>query len=410
MALNLLTDKACRQAAPAAKPLRLNDGGSLYLEVAPSGTKSWRWSYSEDGKGQTATLGRYPVMSLALAREQRDKLSLKRMLGESVKPAKAAPQPALAAGPTLREANETYWDARQDTAPGYRANAKRAIELHLVPALGDYPVGLLTRELLMVELNRMNAAGLYVYVRKVRMWVGQMFDWAVEQRFMALNPVDSINPRKAFGRRKVQNFAAVELTEVRELLERMAREKEIQSVLACRMLALTWVRTNELRMMLWSEIDGSLWRIPKGKMKRAHDHLVPLPTQAMAILATLKERSRGSPYVFPNDRRLDRPMSENSVLYLLHRMGYKGLMTGHGWRTVASTWANEHGYDDDAIERQLAHAPEDKVRATYNRAKYLKARRRIMQAWADWLDDPTTEFLDDDDDDLDDADAGRLEG
>ena len=159
----------------------------------------------------------------------------------------------------------------------------------------------------------------------------------------------------------------------------------IQSAQACRLLALTWVRTQELRMMEWTEIDGDLWRIPAGKMKRRRDHLVPLSKQALVILENMRQRGTGSVYVFPNDRSADRPMSENAVLYLIGRIGYGGKMTGHGWRSVASTWANEAGHNKDAIERQLAHAPDDKVRATYNRAEYLPERKTMLQAWSDWL-------------------------
>lgn len=141
-------------------------------------------------------------------------------------------------------------------------------------------------------------------------------------------------------------------------------------------------------MMEWSEVDDTqaLWLIPAGKMKRGKDHLVPLPRQALAILKEMRARIGASKYVFPSDRRDDRPMSENSVLYLIHRIGYKGRMTGHGFRSVASTWANEHGYNPDAIEMQLSHTPADKVRSIYNRAKYLPDRVAMLQAWADWFE------------------------
>jgi integrase len=160
-------------------------------------------------------------------------------------------------------------------------------------------------------------------------------------------------------------------------------------VLACRLLALTWVRTNELRMMEWSEIDeaGKVWLIPAGKMKRDRDHLVPLSNQSLAVLKQLRARSRPEArYVFSAPHRMDRPMSENAVLTLIARMGYRGRMTGHGWRSVASTWANENGYSPDAIERQLAHVPDNKIRAVYNRAEYLPDRKKLLQDWADWLD------------------------
>jgi integrase len=186
--------------------------------------------------------------------------------------------------------------------------------------------------------------------------------------------------------REVVSHAALELSEVPEFMRRIHAEGVLLSVLAAKMLALTWVRTGELRMMEWTELEGDLWRIPKGKMKRRRDHLVPLSSQAQALLVELAARSRG-PYVFPNDRRPDRPMSENSVLYLIGRIGYGGRMTGHGFRSVGSTWANERGYPPDAVEMQLAHAPKDETRAVYNRAAYLDARRGMLQAWADWIDD-----------------------
>lgn len=120
-------------------------------------------------------------------------------------------------------------------------------------------------------------------------------------------------------------------------------------------------------------------------MKRKRAHLVPLSPAALGIIEVMRQRSRGSDYIFPNDRRADRPMSENSILYLMGRMGYGGRMTGHGWRSVASTWANQAGYNPDAIERQLSHAPDDKVRAAYNRAEYMEIRTQMMNDWAQWL-------------------------
>ncbi|HEY3341946.1 MAG TPA: site-specific integrase, partial [Anaerolineae bacterium] len=187
-----------------------------------------------------------------------------------------------------------------------------------------------------------------------------------------------------------ESHAALSPPEVKPFLDRLKIEDQLLSVLACKLLALTWVRTVELRTMLWSEIEGKgdaqVWRIPAGKMKRRNEHLVPLSRQAVALLGILRQRARGSEYVFPAEHTIKRPMSENAVLYLLHRMGYKGIITGHGWRSVASTWANEAGWLPDAIERQLAHMPDDKIRAAYNRAAYLPQRREMLQAWADWLE------------------------
>jgi integrase len=197
-------------------------------------------------------------------------------------------------------------------------------------------------------------------------------------------------PKKRSAR--PHSHPALGLAELPDFMRRLAAEGQaMQSVLACRLMALTWVRTQELRFMEWGELEqgGKLWRIPEGKMKRRFEHLVPLSRQAREIIATMKARAGQSKYVFPCDagRRQDRPMSENAVLYLIGRMGYEGRMTGHGWRSIASTWANESGrYQGDAIERQLAHTPDNKVRAAYNRAAYLGERTRMLQDWADWLD------------------------
>ncbi|RZI81280.1 MAG: integrase [Rubrivivax sp.] len=322
-------------------------------------------------------------MTLAEARAKRDELRKKVLDG--VDPRVVATK---AKQMSLREAGDAYWAGRNDVSAGYAEMAQRAFERHLYPALGAMPIRSVTRELLMAELKKMDDAKLYDYVRKVRMWIGQVFDWAIERGECDVNPAAAIRPEKAFGKKQVESFAAVRVVDVPVLMKRLALEGELSSVLACRMLALTWVRTVELRFMRWDELEPGLWRIPKGKMKRRLEHLVPLTRQAVKLLEELKLRARGSPYVFPGERDLQRPISENTVLYLLHRIGYKGLMTGHGWRSVVSTWANERGYNPDAIERQLAHTPDDKVRAAYNRAAYLPERRAMLQAWADWLDKP----------------------
>ncbi len=384
MPTNTLTDSQCRSAKPTEKGRKLFDGHGLYLYVSPLGSKSFRVAYRLDGKQQTATLGPYPLLSLAAARIQRDELRRKLLEGTSPK------APPKRVQLTFAQAVPLYWAGRKDVTERYVADAVRAMEMYLVPGLGAKDLGAITREHLLDELVKVDKAGRHSYVRKIRMWASQIFDWGIEHKHCATNPAAAIRPEKAFGRQKRTSFAALELDEVPGFLDRLAFEGELQSALACRMLALTWVRTTELRNMQWSEIEGDLWRIPEGKMKRARDHLVPLSAQAMAVLEKLKLRSRGSRFVLPAEHTLERPISENAVLYLLHRMGFKGRMTGHGWRSVGSTWANERGFNPDAIERQLAHVADDKTRAAYNRAAYLPERRKMLQAWADWLENPDT--------------------
>jgi len=381
MPTNTLNEAKCKAVKPTDKPQKIFDGGGLFLFVTPSGTKTWRVAYRLNGKPQQKSLGPYPSVSLAEARRKRDEI--KTALRDGNDPAAAG---KVRQGITLTQASESYWAGRKDVTDSYRSNAERGIEMHLFPTLGKTPIGAIDRDMLLAELQRMDAKGLHVYVRRVRMWVGQVFDWAVANGHAAVNPVAAIDPEKAFGKSPVESFAALDLREVPAFIQRLDMEGELQSVLACRLLALTWVRTNELRMMQWGEIDGDMWVIPAGKMKRRKDHAVPLSKQALAVIEEMRARSSGSDYVFPCDRRNDRPMSENSVLYLLHRMGYKGRMTGHGFRSIGSTWANDRGYNPDAIERQLAHVPENKIRSVYNRSAYLAERRTMLQAWADWLD------------------------
>lgn len=379
MGINNLTDAKCKAAKATDKLYKLSDGHGLHLAVTPAGGKLWRMAYRLAGRAQLASFGPYPLVSLAAARVERDALRLKLLKGEPVKAPKAK------GSITLQAASETYWATRQDLTPDYRANAEAALSRHLFPKLGAKQIRSIDRAALLEVLKVMDAAGLLVYVRKTRMWASQVWDWAVEHGHADTNPAALIDPKKAFSRAKVVNMAALELPQVPAFMERLKLEGIIQSAQACRLMALTGLRTQELRGLRWDEVDGALLRIPDSRMKKDLDLLVPLSRQAVAILENMKARSKGSPYVFPNDRRLDRPMSENAVLYLIGRMGYAGKMTGHGWRSVLSSWANEAGYNPDAIERQLAHVPGDKVRGIYNRAEYLPERRAMLQAWADWL-------------------------
>lgn len=381
MAINTLTDADCRRATPNDGKLRkLFDGHGLMLAVLPSGNKVWRLAYrNESGKQQTAVIGPYPLISLKEARERRDALRLKLVDGDDIK-TKRKPKPSI----TLDVAIEQYWAGRTDITPGYKSNALRALEMYISPTLGAKPVREIAKEDLMDALRPMDAAGLSVYVRRVRMWVGQVLDWAVQQGHADTNPASTINSKVAFSRKPREGFAALALAEVHPFMRRLALEDRIQSVIACQLLALTWTRTDELRRMTWAEVEGDVWRIPGKRMKKRREHLVPLSTQAMELLAEMKLRSRGSNYVFPNDRGGSRPMSENAILYLIHRLDYKGKMTGHGWRKVGSTWANENEYNSDHVEVQLAHK-DGGVRGVYNSAEYLKQRRVMLQAFADWL-------------------------
>jgi integrase len=378
-----LTDAYCRGLKARDRPYKVFDGRGLYLYVSPTGSKIWRATYAFNGKRSTASFGPYPDVSLAEAREKL--VGLKRILRDGINPTHKSEKPKP--GMSLRDATKNYWEKRLDLSERYRNNAIRGIERHLAELL-DTSIDTIDRTALLSCLQRLDARGKHVYVRKVRMWVGQVFDWAIENEHAKANPAATIKPEKAFGRKKVRHFPALDLHEIPQFIARLDMDGELGSVLACWLLGYTWVRTNELRMMRWDEIHGDTWIIPEGKMKRARDHVVPLSRQALAILGEMRLRSHDSQYVFPSCHRGDRPISNNTILALIARTGYKGKMTGHGWRSIASTWANEKQYSPDAIEMQLSHSHEskDKTRAAYNRAKYMDIRRPMLQDWADWLD------------------------
>lgn len=381
-----LTDAKCRAAKPRDTAYKLFDGGGLALWCSPSGAKVWRLYYrrrvGDVFKPATMSFGPYPEVGLAEARRRRQ--DARAELRDGADP--MAPRRA-SKSLSLRDACDAYWAGRQDITDAYRTNATRCMETHIYPTLGDTPLGSITRAELTTALGSMNTKGLFDYVRKARLWLSAVFAWGIEYQHCENNPANTIDPEKAFGRRKVESFAAVEVHEVPALMQRLALEDQtLQSMLGCRFLAYTWLRTVEMRTMLKTDlVQKGMLLIPKDRMKRPRDHLVPLPRQAQEILEQMVNRWPDSPYVWPGDRTQDRPMSENAVLYLLHRAGFKGRMTGHGWRSVASSWANERGFNPDAIELQLAHV-DGSVRAIYNRSRYVEERRTMLQAWADWLD------------------------
>ena len=379
MATNKLTDALCKKAIPSEKPRKLADGHGMYLFVSPTGAKVWRVAYKQFGKDGTKILGPYPLLSLADARIKRDEFRRKLLDGEDVK---ATPQKSI----TFSDAVAQYWGGRKDVSAGYVQNAVRGLAMHLEPDIGKTPIALVTDAMILVPLLRLDAAEKFVYAKRLRMWSSLVFEWAMARKHCKTNPASLIKPSKAFGKKEEENHPHLPLLEIPEFMQRLAMEKELQSVLACRLMAMTWVRTGELRKFKWDQIDGDVWRVPRENMKKNRIHLVPLSKQSLAILETLRQRSRGGEYVFPGEQSKTRPMSENAVLYLIHRIGFKGRMSGHGWRSVASTWGNEHEYNSDHIEMQLSHSEENEVRGAYNHAQYFPQRRKMMQDFSNWLE------------------------
>jgi integrase len=266
---------------------------------------------------------------------------------------------------------------------------KSRFESYLFPYLGDRPIQSITAQELLSVLRRAEARGVNETAHRARALAGRVLRFAVVTG-RASHDV-SADLKEALAPVKSKNFAAIlEPAKVGELLRAIdGFDGYPTTKLALKLAPLVFVRPGELRGAEWSEIDldGAEWRIPGARMKLGEQHIVPLSRQVVAILRELQPLSRGSRYVFPSLLTRDRPMSNNTINTALRRLGYTGdEQTGHGFRSIASTLLNEQGFPPDIIELQLAHAERNKVRAAYNKAQRIPERRKMMQAWSDYLD------------------------
>ena len=393
-----LTDTALRSARPRAKPFRLFDGGGLYVEVNPAGGKWWRWKYRHGGKEKRLSLGVYPDVSLKAAREKRD--AARQRLAAGIDPGQARKAEKLAqAGAESFEAIAREWHAK--FSPGWVAShgdrILRRMEKDLLPWLGKRPIAEIKAQELLAVLRRIESRGAQETAHRAMQNCGQVFRYAVATGRAERDPTGDL--RGALPPPKEKHHASIiEPKHIGELLRAIdAYEGYFVTKSALRLAPIVFVRPGELRKAQWPEIDfeKAEWRIPAERMKMREQHIVPLSRQAIGILRELEPlTNRGiaakpdAPrYVFPGARSRERPMSENAVLAALRRMDYtKEEMTGHGFRSMASTLLHELGWNHQAIERQLAHAERNAVSAAYNFAEHLPERREMMQAWADYLD------------------------
>lgn len=388
----MLTDITIRKAKPADKPQRMFDGGGLYLEVSPAGGKLWRWKYRVNGKERRLALGIYPDTGLADARDKRD--AARKLLaagidpGEHRKAAKAAGE-GRAANSFAVVAEE--WLAKQSAhmAPATLEKARWTFDDLVFPWIGTRPIADIDAPEMLKLLRRIEDRGAHETAHRTKQRCGQVFRYAIATHRASRDPTADL--RGALTPAKTTHRAAVtDPDKVGELL-RAIEGYTGSFVVRCalKLAPLAFSRPGELRQAEWAEIDldSARWRIPAGKMKMREEHTVPLSSQAVTVLRELQPLTGAGQYVFPSERSRQRPMSDGTINAALRRMGFdKDTMTGHGFRAMASTRLNEMGWSPDVIERQLAHAERNKVRAAYNRAQYLDERKRMMQAWADYLD------------------------
>jgi integrase len=372
--------------------MRLADGQGMYLEVMPAGGRYWRLKYRHDGKEKRLSLGVYPETGLALARQRRD--DARRVLAAGQDPSlvrREARDLAAREAESSFEAVARAWHAawRAARTDHHADYVLRRLVADVFPEIGSRPVADVTAPMLVKVIKRIESRGALDIARRSLQTCGQVFRYAIAHGHIDRNPAADIRPADVLQSRKATHYARLEARELPELLRRMAvYPGGPLTRCALQLIALTFVRTTELIEARWEEFDlkQGEWRIPAERMKMRTPHVVPLSRQSVDVVQCLAQMRNRSQFLFPGERDHERPMSNNTLLKALERMGYKGRMTGHGFRGIASTLLHEQGFEHKLIELQLAHQERNRVSASYNWATYLAERRRMMQWWADRLD------------------------
>ncbi|PWR24225.1 integrase [Zavarzinia aquatilis] len=387
-----LTDKAIRAFQPESTPYKKADGAGLYLLVSPSGSKLWRLNYTFAGKQKTTTFGAYPTVSLADARER--VREARRLLSEGIDPAAAKQQAKRATagmGIATFEAVAREWLEREakELDPGTHARNLSMMETHAFPVIGAMAVAEVEAPDLLRLADEIEAKGIRT-ARRILQKCGQVFRYAIQSgRRVTADPVPSL--KGAVRRHATKNHAAVtdpdRVTDLMLMIHAYRGDPVVVALL--KFMPLVFTRPGkELCRARWSEIDlhKATWTIPPERVKTRAEHTVPLSTQAVAILKGLKPVTGRNAHVFASDRSKTGHISEGTALMAIKRNGFAGEMTAHGFRAMADSLLSEQGFDPAWIDRQLAHKEPDQVKAAYRRATYMEQRRKMMQAWADYLD------------------------
>jgi integrase len=388
-----LTAIQCSNAKPKDKPYRLADSGGMYMEVMPNGSKYWRLKYRLLGKEKRLALGVYPAVSLAEAREGRD--IAKKMIKAGEDPCfvkkEGRRQKVLNAEHTFKAVASEWHKAHLIRwSENYGKEIIHRLEQDVFPHIGNRPIADISPMELLDVIKKIEKRGALEAARRTLQLCGQVFKYAIPHGLAERNPAPDIAGALAPYKRK--HFAALEASDIPEFLQVLERNEARlfpQTRHAMHLLMLTFVRTSELIEATWDEFDleAKEWAIPAERMKMRKPHLVPLSDQAIAILKAQKELTGQWKWLFPNRVRPIEPMSNNTILVALKRMGYKSRMTGHGFRALAmSTIKEKLGWRHEVVDRQLAHAHRNSVIAAYDRAEFWDDRKKMMQQWADYLD------------------------
>lgn len=390
-----LTDLKVRSAKPADKQYKLSDSGGLYLLVKTNGARLWRLKYRIAGKENVYAIGEYPAIALAEARQLRD--IAKKSVKEGLNPAHGRRTALLvvhAENANTFEAIAREWiDKKKPSwSPYYLSQVESFLQADVFPFVGTLPLKMVTAASLLEVITRVEHRGAETVALLIRQWCSAIFRYAVATLRAEHDPASAL--KGAIHRPKVVHRRPLTRDQIHDLLQKLDHYGGLRAtVIAMRLMLLTFVRTIELRASTWSEfdLDRAEWRIPAERMKMREPHFVPLSRQAIELLQELKTCTGNSNFLFPNTRTPNTCMTATTLNRALERMGFNGKgsigFSGHGFRATASTMLNEMGYRSEVIERQLAHAERNKVRASYNQAEYMEERRSMMQQWADLTDE-----------------------
>lgn len=386
-----LTNAQVSKASSTGKAYKLWDGGGLFLQITAAGTKSWRMKYMDGGKYRLVTLGKYPQVSLSQARNMRNSIHMARRRGETpVKPKIVNEKVQELTEDSFEVVAKRWFEARKvGWVSSYSSRILSRLEADIFPHLGAKPIGSIEPPELLEVIRRIEARGARVLAGRINATCGQIFRFAIAEGRATRDP--SADLRGALSSpTPPKHRAALREKDIPKFLCDLADyDGDVQTKQALRLTLLTFVRTNEVRFARWSEFEGldgkePLWRIPAERMKMSREHLVPLSRQVVELLGSIPRRATED--LLFRGKGKKGVMSENTMIYALYRMGYRSRLTVHGFRRMASTILNERGFNRDWIERQLAHEEANEVRRAYNAAEYLPDRRKMMQWWADYLD------------------------
>lgn len=387
-----LTALAIKNLKPKAKTYRLADSGGLCIEVTPAGGKLWRWRYYYDGKEQMLALGKFPDVSLEQARRDRDSARDQLKAGKHPTREKKAQKlrRMASSGNTFKAIAQKWMELKGGKLnQKYHKQSLVRLEKHVFPLLGDLPIAEITIPDVVRVVETVAERGTVVTAKWVKQATSQVFRYAAQRGLCQFNPAADL--RDLLPQVEDKHHACIPPSELPDLLKAIENyQGDKLTKAAIKLMALSFVRTNELIGAKWQEIDfdRAEWIVPKERMKMRREHFVPLSIQSIEILKSVQALTGTKEHIFHSQRgKKSKHISNGAILMALRRMGFQGRMTGHGFRALASTILNEKKFMPDVIEKQLAHADEDKIRSAYNRAEYRLERMKMMQDWADFLDE-----------------------